>query len=482
MQAQSPNTDTQPMLGIGTLSLLQHSVMDSWLRRPYLWLSLLAAAAIAVAFVPVETPDWARFKDEALSIVAGQGYRTSGQLETALPPGYPLLIVLIKLLGAPDWSVPLAHLALFIASCNVVYFTLRPYSNKVAMIGMLSLTVQPLAVRLTGYYLSEMFGMFLCALLLFYLSHILRGAREFWKVFLLGMLSVFLPLTSPATIVMCFCLSAFTVLRLLRERSFGLAAVGVMGALVVMIPWQMHCLKASGSVCPLLLSSATSSRLISGGGDPFLMWYRSWSNGESDMPVLHSRNLGLAPARAFGSATERAAILNLGGSSTAGPSGSQLEALATLAERRRNDNPLSQFVILPLSRSLHLWFEMVQIGHAQHDYVGRISPVHFATDVQQLGLGRAGARWLKGVLSTVVYGLYVSLPVFALLMLVVILKRKNMFALLMLLSIAAYTLLTGLSAGTEARRNVVFFPAILFLLSLVSCRNGAPGRWEAEAA
>jgi hypothetical protein len=435
-------------------------------KLPYLWLSLLAATTILVALVPVKTPDWARFEDEALSIRAGQGYRTGGQLETALPPGYPLFIALLKLLGLPDEFLPLVHSALFIAACNLVYHTLKPYSSKVAALGMFGLAVQPLAARLTGYYLSESFGLFLCALLLFCVSRAQRATAAPWIVVLTGMLAVFLPLTSPATIVMCLLLALLLMVQLMRQRRFALAAAGIAGALAVMLPWQMHCVSAKGSICPLLLSTQTTSRLIAGGGDQWLVWFRSWSQGEPDMPVLHSRDLRMAPERAFESAAQRASLLAMTGGYAAEPSAAQLDVLEKIAERRRDADPLSQDLLLPLARSFRLWFEMVQIGHAQKEYVGRISPFQFASDLHTLGPSRAGARWLKGVISTIVFGLYVSLPVFALAMLPGAVIRRNTAALLILLAIAAYTCLTGFSAATEARRNIVFFPAIIFLLGI----------------
>jgi hypothetical protein len=440
-------------------------------EHPRLVCSLLALIVIGVAFVPVQTPDWSRFNDEAQSIASGNGFRTWGKVEASLPPGYPLLLALLKLLGVPDSTVPVVHLALFLAACHLVYLSLRPWSRHLALVGMAAFAIQPLAARMVGFYLSETWGMFLCALLFFLWSGAARGAREDWRILGLGALAVFLPLTSPATIVMCFCLGALALARLVAERALKLAAMLIAGALIVMVPWQAQCVRANGSVCPLLLTTWTPSKLFGASGpasvpeDGFYAWFRTWSQGEADMPTVYLANAGAAPARAFPSAAARAAILDLGKPGTGAPTDNQLRALDALAQSERQAHPLTQYGLLPLRRAYGLWFEMPQIGHAQQAYVGRLSPVDLIADRREVGTTRAALRWLKALGATLVYGAYVTLPLFALFALAKAVRARDSFTLLVLLSVAAYTFIAGYSAFCEARRNVVFFPAILFLLS-----------------
>jgi hypothetical protein len=441
------------------------------LDHPRLVCSLLALMAIGVAFVPVQTPDWLRFNDEAQSIASGSGFRTWGKIEASLPPGYPLLLALLKFLGVPDAAVPAVHLALFLGACNLVYLSLRPWSHRLALVGMAAFAIQPLAVRMVGFYLSETWGVFLCALLFFLWSGAARGAREPWRFLSLGILTVFLPLTSPATIVMTFCVGVLALARLVSERAWRLTAILIAGVLIVMVPWQAQCVRANGSVCPLLLTAWTPSKLFGASGtasvpeDSFFAWFRTWSQGEADMPTVYQANAGAAPPRAFPSPAVRSAILALGKPGTGAPTDDQLRMLNSLAQSERQAHPFIQYGLLPLTRAYGLWFEMPQIGHAQQEYVGRLSPVDFIADWREGGATRAAMRWLKTLGATVVYGAYVTIPIFALFALAKAIRARDSFTLLLLLSIGVYTLIAGFSAFCEARRNVVFFPAILFLLS-----------------
>jgi hypothetical protein len=448
---------------------------QAWKCRPFLVLSLLAALAVLSLFVEVETPDWARFNDEALSMLAGQGYRTMGQLETSLPPGYPLLIATMKLLGASDWNVVALQAVLFVAACNLIYFSMHGYSRQAAIIGMGALAIHPLAVRLTGYYLSETLGLFLCASLIFLYSRIERNRAKEATVLLFGAVAVFLPLTSPALIITSFLLFALATVKLLHRRAFLVAASGIAGALVIMTPWQLHCVRSTGNICPVLFSTTQVSRLLESqpsqaASDPFLLWFRTWSWGERDMPVLHKLDIKSAPARAFDSEAERTALIETASPIPRTVSPKQAVMLASIAEKRRAEDPLKQYVELPAERAYNLWFDMNQIGHAQMEYVGQVFPGSLLRDMSTIGLPRALLRCLKGVLSTLVYGLYIAYPLFALAMLYFGLRTRNVEVLLIVASVLAYTLITGYSALCESRRNVVFLPAILFLFSFLPAR------------
>jgi len=209
---------------------------DKW---SLIFVFVIAAITVLTLYVPVDTPDTARFKEQADSIVSGHGYRTLGTLETWLPPGYPVLIAATNYLGGGDLTVRTIQIVLFISACGLLYLALRPASRAIALLGATAMAIHPLAARLVGYQLSETFGLFLCGAFIFAFSRINDGNKLLLLLF--GACSVFLPLTSPATIILCIFLFGYVVLRKLTDNKVVDITFLIAGAFVVMLPWQVHC-------------------------------------------------------------------------------------------------------------------------------------------------------------------------------------------------------------------------------------------------
>ena len=383
-----------------------------------------------------------------------------------------MFIALIKFFGGNDYVVRALQVVLFISSCVLIFFSIMNTGKKsplLATIGGIALAIHPTAVRLVGYILSETFGLFLCSLLMFFTSTVRGDSCRKSAIFCFGALAVFLPLTSPATIVLCACLFIYVLGTLFLEKRVTNIALLFIGSLMVMLPWQWHCIEAAGSICPTLYTrNPVGFAFDNDEANGYYQWFRTWSAGEMDMEVLFKKDPTKARSRDFSTDAELIDTVKR----SAETSNDSLAALNKFyhdrAARNRENNPIRQFIGLPLLRSFTLWFYMPQISHVQMEYVGRLSLADFMGDYREYGPKRAALRFAKSFLSTAVFLLRISYPIFLLIAFVIGVRRRNPMILLICTSILIYTLISGFTALGESRRNVVFAPAILYLLGLIS--------------
>jgi hypothetical protein len=342
-------------------------------------------------------------------------------------------------------------------------------SPLLAMIGGIALAIHPSAVRSVGYILSETFGLFLCSLLMFFISTIGRDNSRKSSLFCFGALAVFLPLTSPAIIVLCVGLFMYVLGTLFLEKRVSSIALLFIGSLTVMLPWQWHCVQAIGSICPTLLTSnPVGWTLNNGEGMGYYQWFRTWSAGEMDMEAYFKKDPGKARSRDFSTDAELADTVRRSREASNDSVAALDKFYHDRAARNREDNPIRQLIGLPLLRSFTLWFYMPQISHLQMEYVGRLSPADLMGDYHEYGAKRAALRLAKSFSSTAVFLLYVTYPILLIVALVIGVWQRNAMMLIICGSILIYTLISGVAAASESRRNVVFAPAILYLLALLS--------------
>ncbi len=428
--------------------------------------NVIAALVIWIAYAAVSTPDTLRFFGQASSLVEGNGYKTVGVPETFLPPGYPVFIAIVKYFGGNEFTVRALQICLALMSCNLVFFAIRPYSRRAAIVATFAMAIHPQAARLVGYLLSETFGLFLCSVLVFTFSRIEQGYRGFINYLLFGVVLIALPRTSPATIVLSVAIGGYVLYKLLIKRLPMHAVVMVIGVSSLLIPWQVHCINSTGSVCSTLYSSNVIQRLDNS-PNVIYYWFRTWAHGERDLPVIWRSDVKAIPERAFRSEEEKIYILEAISEKNTQTNSTGHILLNESADKFVAQNRFLFYVGLPMIRSFNLWFDMMQIDHVQMEYVGRFFSKKIIEDYVEVGPIHTFQRILKSFASTFVYLIYISYPVFFLVITCYGLIKKEAIIILIGSSILAYTLISGFVAHGESRRNVVFLPAILYLLRFV---------------
>ena len=442
--------------------------------------ALALTGSLFIFWVYVETPDWFRFLDQAKPIAAGEGFRTGGRLETYLPPGYPVFVAALILLDL-DGHLPLAQIVMRFLTVVLVYGAVVRISRALALPLAMLLAVNPLASRLSGYLLSETLGAFLCATACFLLVDVLK--RRHWSTsLLLGAVGIALILTSPATIFLAFAILSIACFVAIQSRRFKAAAAIVLGAAIVMLPWQTHCYHATGSVCYLIYS--TNPLRIAAeetdGSNLVYQWLRTWSLGERHIHVLHRNNPGGAPDWAFARRADKELFPDKGERL---PDGLSPEQRLAISEDLVSKSGYLRLFAFTIVRSVSLWLDMPHIGHAQFDYV---FPFGLSKLASSDGLVHALMRVGKIAFSTLVYALYIPIPL--IFFVVVWRSRLSRIWIVHGLFVATllYTIITAYTAHNEARRNTVFLPAMVLAIAVgVQGRRYAatnPVRSSAEAA
>lgn len=416
--------------------------------------------AVALFWAPGVTPDWPRFSAQAQSMLTGSGFRTAGELETYLPPGYPVFVAIVRLLDY-EANLRAMQLALLLSSVGLVYGALAQISRRIALPLAVLFALNPLTARLSGFLLSETLGVFLCALACFLLVTSVKRKSAF-AAFFLGAVCVALLLTSPAAIFLAFAIWTIAALALVLGRRGLPMLLLVVGAVTIMMPWQLHCARATGSICYFVysLDPLKSALQRTDGSDLVHQWLRTWSLGERHIHVLHRNNPGASPDWAFTRPSDKDVF----------PPGdvehvSQLspEQQRVLWEDLESKSSQSRVIGLTVVRSMTLWLDMRQNAHAQMDYVFPFGLVRvFAAD----DAGRAAMRLTKVGFSTLVYLLYIAIPVLFVAAMWSALRSRSVVVPAVFLSVLAYTLITAYTAHNEERRNAVFLPAMVLAIGL----------------
>lgn len=435
-------------------------------RREYVrvFLVLLLCALFAVLLIRPEggmvvTPDSDRFRDEAQSIVEGRGFSTLGQVETVLPPGYPVFLAIMISMNA-ERAVPWVQVVLFLAAILSVFLACTS-RQSVPFAGLLTglMAINLWVARACFYMLSEILGVFLCATLVFLAMRGFSGRRRATLV-LAGALLVLLPLTSPAAQPLSFFIG---VVLLLENRSARDLAWFLGGAALPFALWQWHCVANVGRMGIPLYTRNIAIRTE----DPVVSWVRTWATSEADLWwIWHPDQGDSIPDRAFRSEEERNEILialsHIGDGGVARREG-ELVLQRVTKDRERKEWFRSR-ILMPAIRAKSLWLHMPQLGHIQSEYVLRFGVGRFVQDRLELGTGRALARFLKGIASSVGYVIWVSIPVLFCVACFFPPQRRLMFAAIAA-GILVYTAVLAYGAMGETRRNLVFYPVMLWAVA-----------------
>lgn len=438
--------------------------MSSMLRsptrvRPPLIISGFAGLTLLLFCSPARTPDSDRYTHQAWSIAAGQGFATTGHPETTLPPGFSVLLAGLFALGLPEESVRVVNVCLHMATVWLIWGALERRDRHAAALAAAAFAVFPWIARQPGYVLSETLTTFLCALLV---NMVVRqGAQPTpARVLAIGAVALAIPLTAQALVVLSIGLLVVVAWRV-RRRPASVLALFV-GALAVWVPWQAHCVRATGSVQPFLYSDKPELS-----DDGFFLWFRTWRLRESDMIAQwHPAEFSLLPRRAFQDDAQRAQLADVRANY---PFGDPVlhDAFHKAASARVRQAPFSFYVGLPVARATLLWFDMPDISHFRTSYVFRLTPTAFLDDWRTVGRHRAVLRLAKAFLSVLVWIFYAAYPLAFLWCAFRAVRSRDSVAIAIVLAVSVYTALSGWTAVGESRRNLPFFPALLTTLVYV---------------
>ena len=405
-----------------------------------------------------DSGDAKRFLLQAQWLLQGRGFLDPREEKpcTWLPPGYPLFIATLFVFSK---SLPLLvwiQVVLSVLSVLLVYIALRPRHTVLAMLAASVLAVSPLVAAYPSRILSETLGIFLAAVMAMLVSRFEENKAGLGDAFLAGGIAMFACLAVPAvTIVMG---GIVAVLAWRSRASLGRLTGLAAGVLIVLIPWQAHCVSATGRVAPALLTSMP--RHSHGAG----LWMWTWCRGTKDfksasMALVWTDNppdrdylLRCVPDYAYGSREERDTIERLardfreGGGLRADDSEEYRrldDEFRRITVERISGSPLKVHVLLPIARSVDLWVS------TPLDSPAFLRLAIIATHV-----------------AMILIFIAVCIRVF---------KPKNGIAIAIIVGTIAYTAISSYDVYGEYRRNMPFIPMLLFLVyycdfSAIYCR------------
>ncbi len=428
-------------------------------RRDTLLVACVALALAAALFEATPTPDGERFARQAAELRAGLGFLWDGAPTTSLPPGYPVFLALLPQTTADARGV--INVLLWTLGCALLHRTLRPAGRRPALLGALALAAHPWAARQVSYPMSEALALALIMLLMACLTS--RGTLGAWSAGAAGLLASAAVLTAPALIGVAGGALALSTWRL-RARPRALVAL-VFGAVALMLPWQLHCLRVAGHVEWLVVGRG--GNFSAGRG----LWARTFVLRESELRhVWHAEHIADAPSRAFGDAAERERLAAL---ARASQPAALDAALAQAASARASPWRALAF---DSARAVLLWSDMPALGHLQPSWVGRVSLATWRADVADVGARRAALRLAKGLACSAAQALYAAYALLLGWLAWRALRTRDGLALVVVAGTLLYTLVSAHTALGEARRNLPFIAAILALGALRRATVYAPAR------
>lgn len=447
-----------------------------WYTDRIFWLGMLAAAVLRLAvFSPIQVSDnvdYQRFFEQGRSIQQGEGFLRGGAPCTFLPPGYPVFLSLVFFSGDSERYIQGIHLLLSLASCCLVYLAILPRSQRLAQMGLFAMALSlPLATWVWRYQ-SETFAVFVASALAYQVSRYESGHQTAWRLFFIAAIGVFLVLTTPGLVFLVFGLVVCLGWRERRSWPRLLALVG--GCLLVVVPWQVHCLWAIGRVVPSILTPHG----LAVRGDRF--WVRSWLMKHNDIFAAYSVASPRSkeafdrfeifdtkvPDWAFSSPDERAGLRHLLERFVNG----DVDAVTVEEEfmragmQSRHDHPFRYHVALPLIRAGDLWFTMRPGGVVQPSFLGHWPVKSFVEDVRQFGRAKAIRRLVGMATAYVALVLHLAYLTGFLWLAWKSLSTRALVPWAIVLGVLLYSYVSSAVALQDARRNLTFYPFLCFLL------------------
>jgi hypothetical protein len=213
--------------------------------RRYLWVgAALLAVRFAFAFLVVGDETFFLANDSYAylslrdSLVRGEGYAQEGEAELFRPPGYPVFLALLSLLGLAGTRAIIAVQILIDALSALLVFRLSRHlfqRDAVAVAGALLFLAAPISLLHSCLILSE--TLFVLLLLAFF--NLLFAARASWPLTPLGALLCYVRPISLALLTLAL------LVHLCRRRWRRAAALAI--ALSLLVPWMVRTHRYTGA-------------------------------------------------------------------------------------------------------------------------------------------------------------------------------------------------------------------------------------------
>lgn len=429
--------------------------MKQLLKNPLTWGLLLAGVLRAVLFIPHIPPDGLRYIEQAQLLLDGESFR----LRTNVPPGYPAFLALLSLgTGTPlDPSsltiVWVSHVLMSMASCWLVYAAIRPRAPRAAVVALFCMAASPVVARLLSYLLSETFSAFLSSILVFELSRVERHGANSFRALSVGFLCVALLLTSPAAIFLAFLIWCYVAWG--QRRHLKNVALLAAGSLLLMIPWQLHCYRVVGR--PLLTIYTSLDKSMA----PYNLWCQTWMETQHDLGARwRPEQFHSLPDSLFASAEEREELMALYAAKfELGNVDVDLEPFRPAALRRIAEDPWQFYLFLPAKRCFSLWFDT---DYGRREAIQLLDHFPFTKGIST---GQTAVETtIRNVVGAVGFLGFNGVPLVLLVVEVLGMCSRRLMPWIIVFSVAIYTIISAAEAWGEFRRNVPFYPAILFIL------------------
>lgn len=330
----------------------------------------------------------------------------------------------------------------------------------------------PLAHR-AGYVMSETLTTFLASLFVFLLARIDNNRRNMGTCASAGITSVLLVLTAPGTVFVAFTATMAIIVMTMRTPVKTLAICA--GALVVITPWQLHCLRARGRIVPTIYTMsdyATRSSSV-------FAWARTWSRNSYDsvkLQIYFWHNdidaFDSLPDYAFDNETERTHLRQVCLQRATGDLSAEEfdNAFGAIVTSRKTRQPGKYYLLLPLLRSAHVWCSL------DSDGVGWTQVPGGPFQVSNIGT----LYCKRGIFSTFLLVMHLTTLTAIAVGCYKTVTSRHLCAWALLLGVLCYTVAGGYSTGHEVRRNVVFYPVLFVLLGISSSRLRSEKLGKAE--
>lgn len=494
---------------------IQHPHVE-WRRSRFLLLLVLPIIARVLLFMyclcfekySIYSWDSFRFLSEAESLARGDGFQRFGVPETSLPPGYPTFLAALMILTPSHSLILFLQLVFSTLSCFLVYFAIRRYSERLAVVSLFGMALCPWTGMLSQLIMSETLGIFVASLLVFlvaFVSHGDRSNRNTGVFFAIGVCAAALPLICPGTLALSLGMFAAVLWR--QRSTWPKCVLMGFGFVLTMLPWQLYCYAVNGRVYPAVVrvSSLNNGKRT---------WWRSWVTRDIDFHLPWDS----LPAQAFDSDGERSHVFAVAGAATSAVKAETLDEMTSkfllsrgmgnsaaaqaspanrvpyvprlgrapddrldailgeIGARRASEHPWSYYLKYPFIRAVNLWLRMgrFSIGGTFDDHMRRateVFPARYFGNVVSVGVGKATQRALIGLLGIVLVALYALYGLWFMYLALRALRSNSLLVWAICLGVLAYTLSSVYLPDINLRRNTVFYPALFFLSAFVRHRS-----------
>lgn len=425
------------------------------------------------AFVPRGFGDQSRFVSQAVWLLEGRGflgYSLNPTPTTANPPGYSVFLAALLALSGSLTFIIYVQVGLHAAAGILVMQTLRRWHPVVGFGAGLVLASSPWIANQASRFMSEIFGLFLAALIAALVARADPKRLSFAAYVLIGGLLSAWCLTVPAVVIVAAALTLGLVWKLRDYKK--LVGALVLGWALPMSIWQVHCINVQGRPVPTMLTTFERPTLHG-----YFSWLSGWARSPKDAVWAHNtflwRNPGPGydriPAYAYRDSAQRARIESIATEIRNPteimwkvPGWERLDAeFQRAADLQDKEAPMARYFAF-LVRSLRLWGDVPKIKYITGDGIilRKISP-----DGQQVG-GIAPKGTVVNVAGIIHHILVLGLMMVALYTAV---RRRSILGIGVLVGVLGYTYLAA-SLDPDYRRNLPFWPIIIS--SLVFDRRG----------